>query len=68
MGAAFYDDMLPIIHRHFPLLVGEGEGPTAQETTSFNELYPISQVQQVYSGGDTGDATAQNHYFWACIQ
>ena len=60
--------MLPIINRHFPLFIGEGEGPPAQETTSFNELYPISLVQQIHSGGNAGDATTQNYYFWACFQ
>ena len=48
--------------------VGEGEGPSPQETTSLNQIYPISPVQQVYGGGNAGDATAQNHYFWDCIQ
>ncbi len=55
--------MLPVIHRRFPLPIGEGEGPPPQETTSLNEIYSISQVQQIHSGGYTGDATAQNHYF-----
>ena len=29
LGAAFGDDMLPIIHRHFRLFIGEGEGAPA---------------------------------------
>ena len=68
LGTAFGDDMLPIIHRHFPLLIDEGEGAPAQETTGLNEIYPISPVQQIHRSGNAGDATAQNHYFWACIQ